>query len=157
MAGNSTSESNEGELFLEWAEDENISSYDEEGNKCKLVYNYINGQIKYMTNGENKNYNIYNADNQLTAAIECVDGEIITNTYSYAAGRYAKFATTEQSQVRAWIAQALKSSNATFYPNGSNSYYIITNMGKVIGTKGERFIKVVFDAYGNIWTAFPKK
>ena len=76
---------------------------------------------------------------------------------SNAGGRYAKFATTEQSQVRAWIAQALKSSNATFYPNGSNSYYIITNMGKVIGTKGERFIKVVFDAYGNIWTAFPKK
>ena len=67
--------------------------YDEDGNKCKLVYNYLNGQIKYMTNGENESYNIYNADNQLTAAIECVDGEIIANTYSYA-GETEEFLST---------------------------------------------------------------
>ena len=76
---------------------------------------------------------------------------------SNARGRYAKFATKSQSQVQSWVSQALKSSKATFHPNGSNSYYIITDMGKAIGTKGERFIKVVFDAAGKIWTAFPVK
>ncbi len=57
--------------------------YDEEGNKCQIVYNYLNGQIKYMTNGENESYNIYNDKNQLTAAIEHVDSSIVANTYSY--------------------------------------------------------------------------
>lgn len=51
----------------------------------------------------------------------------------------------------------LQSQNAAVYPNGSDSYYIITNMGKIIGTKGERCIKVVFDIAGKIWTAFPVK
>lgn len=53
--------------------------------------------------------------------------------------------------------QALKSKNATFYPNDSKSYYIIADIGRVVGTKGERFIKVVFDISGKIWTAYPKK
>ena len=74
-----------------------------------------------------------------------------------AGGRYAKFATTRQSQVRSWISQALRSPNATFHSNGNNSYYVITNMGKIIGTKGERSIKVVFDTTGKIWTAYPIK
>lgn len=74
-----------------------------------------------------------------------------------AGGRYAKFATNSQSEIRSWISQALKSKRASFYPNKSGSYYIITNMGKTIGTKGERCIKVVFDTAGRIWTAFPVK
>ena len=32
-----------------------------------------------------------------------------------------------------------------------------TDMGKAIGTKGERLIKVVFDTAGKIWTAYPMK
>ena len=74
-----------------------------------------------------------------------------------AGGRYRKFNTTSQSQIRTWIKQALKSSNATFHYNTDNSYYVIVNMGKTIGTKGERCIKVVFDAAGKIWTAYPTK
>ena len=76
---------------------------------------------------------------------------------SNAGGNWAKFATTKQSKVQSWISQALKSKNAVFYPNKANSYYIITDMGKAIGTKGERLIKVVFDTSGKIWTAFPVK
>ncbi len=76
---------------------------------------------------------------------------------SDAGGRYAKFATTKQSQVQSWVSQALKSKNAVFHPNGSNSYYIIADMGKAIGTKGERFIKVIFDTAGKIWSAYPVK
>ena len=75
-----------------------------------------------------------------------------------AGGRYAKFATTNTSQIQNWISQALRSSNAFFYPNNSSdSFYIIADIGKTIGTKGEHFIKVVFDTTGKIWTAFPVK
>ena len=71
--------------------------------------------------------------------------------------RTPKFATTKQSQVQSWVSQALKSPNAAFHQNGSGSYYIITDMGKAIGTKGERLIKIVFDTAGKIWTAYPMK
>ena len=76
---------------------------------------------------------------------------------SNAGGRYNKFASTSQSQIQSWIVKALKSKNAVFYPNDSGSYYIVTNMGKVIGTKGEKLLKVVFDTSGKIWTAYPVK
>ena len=66
--------------------------------------------------------------------------------------------TSSNSQAQSWVSQALRSRNAIFFPNKQpNSYYIITDMGKNIGTKGERFIKVVFDVAGKIWTAFPVK
>ena len=59
---------------------------DENGNKCELVYNYLNGQIKYMSDSQNESFNIYNLDNYLVVAVEKVDGNVIPNTYSYAAG-----------------------------------------------------------------------
>ena len=65
--------------------------------------------------------------------------------------------TLQKSQVQTWVSQALKSKNAVFYPNDSSSYYIITNMGKTVGTKGETAIKVVFDYAGKIITAYPVK
>ena len=74
-----------------------------------------------------------------------------------AGGRWVKFATNSKSQVNRWVKEALKSKKATFYPNGSKngSYYLITNLGRKIGTKGQTSIKVVFDSSGNIWTAMP--
>ena len=93
----------------------------------------------------------------LRAAKHVKDFIVSSKHLANAGGRYAKFATTSQDQVRLWISQALKAQNAVFYPNGSNSYYIIVDMGKVIGTKGERLLKIVFDAAGKIWTAYPTK
>ena len=73
-------------------------------------------------------------------------------------GKYAKFNSNSTSQIRKWISEALKSNKATFHPNNKkNSYYIITNLGKKVGTKGEKCIKVVFDTSGKIWTAYPVK
>lgn len=61
-----------------------VSKYiDEEGKKCELIYNYLNGQIKYISDSVNESFNVYNAKNQLTATIECVDKDVIVNTYSY--------------------------------------------------------------------------
>ena len=75
------------------------------------------------------------------------------------AGRYARFSTNSQQAIREIIKEALTSANATFRPNGnsSNSYIIITDLGRTIGTRGETAIKVVFDKTGKIWTAYPVK
>ena len=104
------------------------------------------------------NSGIRKASNAAFKAARRVNKFSVTSKHlSNAGGRYAKFATTSQSQVRSWISQALKSKNAVFYPNDSKSYYIITNMGKKIGTKGEHSIKVIFDLSGKIWSAYPVK
>ena len=63
---------------------DSVSKYlDEDGNKCQIVYNYVNGQTKYMSDSKNRSYNLYNNKNQVVAAIEYVDDKVITNTYSY--------------------------------------------------------------------------
>lgn len=51
------------------------------------------------------------------------------------------------------------SPNARFLPNGekSNSFVVVTDLGKVIGSKGETTVKVVVDYGGTIWTAYQKK
>lgn len=56
---------------------------DENGNRCETVYNYLTGENKLSVTGEKKNINVYDNDNNLTAAIEYVDGKYIINTYTY--------------------------------------------------------------------------
>lgn len=111
----------------------------------KYVINLINSGIRKASNAA------------LKAASKVKKFTVSSKHLSNSGGRYAKFATTKQSKVQSWISQALKSPNATFYPNTAGSYYIIANIGKVIGTKGERLIKVVFDTAGKSWTAYPMK
>jgi hypothetical protein len=75
-----------------------------------------------------------------------------------AGGRYRKFNTTSQREVRRIIYAALRSRNAQFLPNNQpNSYVVITNLGRKIGTKGETRVKVVVGGNGKIWTAYPIK
>ena len=63
---------------------DSVSKYlDEDGNKCQIVYNYVNDQTKYMTDSKNRSYNLYNNKNQVVAAIGYVDDRIIANIYSY--------------------------------------------------------------------------
>lgn len=71
-------------------------------------------------------------------------------------GNWAKFNTTSQNTVRDWIRTAILKGKPI--PNNQpDSYVIIYNMGKVIGKKGEKCIKVVYNIVGKIWTAFPVK
>lgn len=104
------------------------------------------------------NSGIRKASNAASKAISNIKKFSISNKHlAGAKGNYAKFTTSSKGEINNLITKALKSPNATFYPNGNNSYYILTNMGKVIGSKGETVLKVVFDIAGKIWTAFPDK
>ncbi|MDR9797931.1 SAR2788 family putative toxin [Aeribacillus pallidus] len=77
-------------------------------------------------------------------------------------GNYAKFNTTDKSQVRNWIKEGLNSKNASYSlnpevetKNADLSFVVIANLGKVIGTKGQKKIKIVVGWNGKIWTAYP--
>ena len=75
-----------------------------------------------------------------------------------AGGRWQKFATDSKGEVNAWIKEALESPHAQFLPNKEpNSYRVITNLSRSIGTKGETKIQVIIGEGGNIWTAYPVK
>ncbi|WP_160323674.1 hypothetical protein [Defluviitalea phaphyphila] len=41
--------------------------------------------------------------------------------------------------------------------NGQQSFKVWIDAGKVIETKGETAIRIVYDELGNIWTVFPDK
>jgi hypothetical protein len=72
-------------------------------------------------------------------------------------GGFAKFNTTSQSTIRNWVRTAILKGKPV--PNGTStdSYIIICNLGKVIGTKGEKCIKVVYDIAGKIISIYPVK
>jgi hypothetical protein len=56
------------------------------------------------------------------------------------------------------IKQALESPDANFLPNNQpNSYKIVTDIGQIVGTKGETKIQVIVGSDGIIWTAYPIK
>ena len=98
------------------------------------------------------------ASNAAFKAAQRINKFSISNKHlASAGGRWAKFATNSKSQVNRWVKEALKSNNAAFYPNSgkNSSYYLITDLGRRIGTKGQTKVKVVFDSSGNIWTAIP--
>ncbi len=144
--------------------------YDEEGNKCQIVYNYLNGQIKYMTNGENESYNIYNDKNQLTAAIEHVDGNIVANTYSYVGenvetithnGFQYEFQYDEDGNMtivkvagRTLITNEYEDGMLTSetYGNGSANEYVYDENGNVIEHKvnGVSVYQWKYDEIGNL-------
>ena len=76
---------------------------------------------------------------------------------SYAGGKWSKFNTSNQNTIRDWIREAVLKGKPIPNGNRKDSFIIVYKIGKVIGKNGERFIKVVYDKAGNIWTAFPAK
>jgi len=70
---------------------------------------------------------------------------------------FSQFNTSNQSTIRGWIQTALR--NGRIQANGSSadSFRIVHNMNRAIGTRGERYIRVVFDRNGRIITAFPQR
>lgn len=57
--------------------------FDDNGNKCEMIYNYITNEVKYTSDAKRKTYNIYDNRSNLSAEINIVDGNTIVNTYSY--------------------------------------------------------------------------
>ena len=103
------------------------------------------------------NSGIRKASNAAIKASKSVSKWKIKNKHlSNAKGNFQKFNSTNKNKIRKWVSDALRSPDATFYPDGDD-YYILTNMGKKIGTKGETIIKVCFKKNGFIKTAFPVK
>lgn len=57
--------------------------YDDNGNKCETIYNYLTDKVKYSSDAKGKTYNIYDDNCNLSAEINVVDGDNVVNTYSY--------------------------------------------------------------------------
>jgi hypothetical protein len=53
------------------------------------------------------------------------------------------------------IAQALRSADATFLPNGKTSFKVIADLGTAVGSKGQTGVRVIVDFTGRIVSAFP--
>ena len=77
------------------------------------------------------------------------------------AKRARKFNVDSQDKANKIVQDALKSgkvydiSDNGIGTQGQKSYSAIIDTGKVIGTKGETFIKIVYDELGNVWTTYP--
>jgi len=70
-----------------------------------------------------------------------------------AAGRWAKFAPGVNPN--AVLREALISPRALILPNDASSFKVVTNLGRVIGSKGETAVRVVVDSNGHVVTWFP--
>ncbi len=72
------------------------------------------------------------------------------------AKRSAKFVTNDFGDVRAVVAEALRSPNAMFLPNNvEGSFQVVTDLGRIIGTKGQTKVRVIVGKEGQVWNAFP--
>lgn len=77
----------------------------------------------------------------------------------------AKFNVTTVKDARLIVKEALESPKGQFLlnktpPDGTiieNSYVIITDLGRVIGTKGQTKVKTIIGSDGTIWSTYPIK
>jgi len=70
-----------------------------------------------------------------------------------AGGRWAKF--TSSVDPNATLREALSSPNARFLPNDTGSFRVVTDLGRVIGTRGETGVRAVVSFEGHVITWFP--
>lgn len=98
---------------------------------------------------------ISNASRTAFKAASLADGFVVPLKHlSTAGGRYARFSAN--AEPIALIKEALQSDAARFLPNNRpGSFSVITDLGRVIGTKGQTSIKIVVGEDGKIWTAYP--
>lgn len=75
-----------------------------------------------------------------------------------AGGRWNKWA--EGVDINGSVAGGLRSEGASFLPNAGTAtdrFIVRTNMGSILGTRGETFVKVVVSNDARIITAYPVK
>jgi len=70
-----------------------------------------------------------------------------------AGGRWAKFAEGVNSN--AALRETLTSPGARILPNDTNSFKIVADLGRVVGSRGETGIRAVVDFEGHVVTWFP--
>lgn len=93
------------------------------------------------------------------AAAKAANSPIITKLKHLpdTAGQFNKYAPGVDSAAAA--RQALMSPSAQFLPNGKSqdTFTVLTNLARVIGTRGETAVKVVLDFTGRIITHYPMR
>ncbi|NKY39882.1 ALF repeat-containing protein, partial [Cellulomonas septica] len=77
---------------------------------------------------------------------------------STSAGTWGKFDSTDIPEVQGWVADALKSDGAVFMPNGlADTFKVEVDAGRVVGTKGETWLRIIVTDDGRVINAFPIK
>ncbi|WP_241579677.1 hypothetical protein [Rosenbergiella nectarea] len=72
------------------------------------------------------------------------------------ARKSAQFNTANIENVRGLVKEALTSPNAKFMVNNQdNSFRVVADMGRIIGTKKQTAIRISIGSDGKIWNAFP--
>ncbi|UAB73126.1 VCBS repeat-containing protein [Vibrio sp. SCSIO 43132] len=72
------------------------------------------------------------------------------------AKRAAKFNSNSISDVQRVVAEALRSSSARFMKNNADdSFRVVADLGREIGSKGQTSVRVIIGNDGKIWNAFP--
>jgi len=104
-------------------------------------------------------------ENASTAAFRAADNvddfSVAAKHQPWAGGNYSKFDWGLDQQ--AVIREALTSDSASFLPNyigaalSEDSFRVVVDLGRTIGTRGETAIRIVLGTDGRIWTAFPVK
>jgi hypothetical protein len=92
------------------------------------------------------------------AADNAGDWTVSAKHLAGSAGNWAKFAAG--TDPNALAAEALRSPDALFLPNSggaADSFIVKTDLGQVIGTQGQTWLKVVVSNDGQIITAYPVK
>ncbi len=116
--------------------------------------------IKPLSTAANEGCILADASKAAFNAADDVGSIYIKNKHlSSATGNYAKFATTESSTAQVWVQQALRSPNAQFLPNDQipNTFKVVTNVGTIIGTKGQTSIRAIVGFDGKVINTFPIK
>ena len=76
---------------------------------------------------------------------------------SSASGDWSKFNTTSQTDLQALGREVIKNTPMkSLIPNSADSYAVIYNFGRVIGTSGQTSARLVFSKAGKIITFFPQ-
>ncbi len=127
-------------------------------NETRNVYNFQVEELHTYHVGNNMIL-VHNADYK-DANIK--DFEIKDKHLSESTGkRWRKFNVSTPEEANKIVQDAIN--NGKMYSisdngigaEGQNSYSVLLDAGKVIGTKGETFIKLVYDDLNNVWTTYP--
>jgi hypothetical protein len=103
-------------------------------------------------------FSLANASNAAFKAADKISGLIPKDKHllDSTAKRTAKFNTNSFDDIHSIVAEALRSPNAAFMENdGANSFCVVVDLGRVIGSKGQTSVRVIVGNDGKIWNAFP--
>ena len=69
----------------------------------------------------------------------------------------SRFNTDNEDLVRSWVTDALRSPRAQFAPEPGKTdrFRMIVDMGREVGVKGQRRIRVIIGNNGGVINAFP--